>query len=108
MTSAATTAPPPNTTSTNHPPPTSASSTPLTQKSQQTNGNPPLTNPVAKNQPANSRHVNKKKAPEPPDPVTMYESVRSRIAALEEEEEHGEEEDRQNGMNQRVLSLLAS
>ncbi|KDQ15600.1 hypothetical protein BOTBODRAFT_31492 [Botryobasidium botryosum FD-172 SS1] len=35
-----------------------------------------------------------KKKVEPPDPVTMYESVRSRIAALEEEEVLGEEEDR--------------
>lgn len=33
----------------------------------------------------------------PPDPVTMYESVRSRILALEEEEVTVEEEERRLG-----------
>ncbi len=31
------------------------------------------------------------------DPVVMYESLRNRIAALEEEEEHADEEERQYG-----------
>lgn len=31
------------------------------------------------------------------DPATMYETVRNRIAALEEEEVHGEEEERRIG-----------
>lgn len=31
------------------------------------------------------------------DPVTMYETVRNRIAALEEEEVHGEEEEKKIG-----------
>lgn len=41
----------------------------------------------------------KKKPAEPPavDPVSMYESVRSRIAALEEEEGLEEEEDSRMG-----------
>lgn len=41
----------------------------------------------------------KKKTAEPPavDPVSMYESVRSRIAALEEEEGLEEEEDNRMG-----------
>lgn len=47
--------------------------------------------PVANGQPA--RTTAKKKA-EPIDPATMYETVRNRIAALEEEEVHGEEEER--------------
>jgi hypothetical protein len=31
------------------------------------------------------------------DPATMYENLKNRIAALEEEEEHGEEEHRRIG-----------
>jgi hypothetical protein len=47
----------------------------------------------------NGRTSGKKKASEPPiDPVTMYESVRSRIAALEEEEYLEEEEDTKMGL----------
>ena len=42
-----------------------------------------------------------KKEPPPPDPAAMYESVRNRIAALEEEEVHGEEEDRRVGQSTR-------
>ena len=46
----------------------------------------------------NGRASGKKKTVEPPpDPVTMYESVRSRIAALEEEEGLEEEEDQKMG-----------
>lgn len=47
---------------------------------------------------ANGRATGKKKQPDTPiDPVTMYESVRSRIAALEEEEGIEEEEDNRMG-----------
>ncbi|EJU02784.1 hypothetical protein DACRYDRAFT_21745 [Dacryopinax primogenitus] len=35
-----------------------------------------------------------KKKPDPPDVMAMYESVKSRIAALESEEVHGEEEEK--------------
>ena len=41
---------------------------------------------------------NRKKAdPTPVDPAVMYESLKSRIAALEEEETHEEEEERKFG-----------
>lgn len=41
---------------------------------------------------------NKKKAePAPVDPAVMYESLKNRIAALEEEETHEEEEERRFG-----------
>jgi hypothetical protein len=38
-----------------------------------------------------------KKKAEAVDPAAMYETVRNRIAALEEEEVHGEEEERKIG-----------
>ena len=38
-----------------------------------------------------------KKKAESVDPAAMYETVRNRIAALEEEEVHGEEEERRIG-----------
>lgn len=50
---------------------------------------PPATNSTA-------TQKGKKKA-ESVDPATMYETVRNRIAALEEEEVHGEEEERRIG-----------
>lgn len=53
---------------------------------------PPVVGPGAPRATVNGRP--KKKAPEPPDPVMMYESVRNRIAALEEYENHEEEEER--------------
>ena len=46
-----------------------------------------------------------KKKPEPVDPATMYENLKNRIAALEEEEEHGEEEQRKIGRRS-VHSLI--
>lgn len=49
-----------------------------------------------------------KKKVEPPDPVTMYESVRSRIAALEEEEVMGEEEERRLGLSFASRCILHS
>ncbi|KAF9644664.1 hypothetical protein BDM02DRAFT_3174263 [Thelephora ganbajun] len=58
----------------------------------------PTTQPPAKGgqPPANAHHPkNKKKAdPAPVDPAVMYESLKNRIAALEEEETHEEEEER--------------
>lgn len=53
---------------------------------------PPTTKPVA-----NGATSKGKKKTEPMDPATMYETVKSRIAALEEEEVHGEEEERRIG-----------
>ena len=43
-----------------------------------------------------------KKKAESVDPAAMYETVRSRIAALEEEEVHGEEEERRIGAWQSI------
>lgn len=40
----------------------------------------------------------KKNEPAPVDPATMYESLKNRIAALEEEEVLEEEEERRFGM----------
>jgi hypothetical protein len=40
-----------------------------------------------------------KKRAEPMDPAAMYENLKSRIAALEEEEVHGEEEQKKIGMS---------
>jgi hypothetical protein len=72
----------------------------------------PTTAPPAppSHQSPNTKHVNgqhtqntkgkKRTDPPPPvDPATMYESVRSRIAALEEEEVLEEEEERRFGMS---------
>ena len=56
--------------------------------------------PPNRGQPSpNAQHPkNKKKAePVPVDPAVMYESLKSRIAALEEEETHEEEEERRFG-----------
>lgn len=39
----------------------------------------------------------KKKAEQPVDPTQMYETLKNRIAALEEEEVHEEEEERRFG-----------
>lgn len=49
--------------------------------------------------PANGQHpkIKKKAEPTPVDPAVMYESLKSRIAALEEEETHEEEEERRFG-----------
>lgn len=68
-------------------------------KQQQPLGQPPATLPpappkAAPSTAANGSKAGGKKKAEPPDPATMYESVRNRIAALEEEEVHGEEEER--------------
>ncbi|KAF8602293.1 hypothetical protein BDV93DRAFT_494774 [Ceratobasidium sp. AG-I] len=58
------------------------------------NGTPARAAPPARKNP-NAGNPNVKVEPTaPPDPVTMYESVRSRIAALEEEEVTVEEEER--------------
>lgn len=67
--------------------------------------------PLSSNSPSSSHHpaVNGihsqrgKKKPEPVDPATMYENLKSRIAALEEEEEHGEEEQRKIGESATTL-----
>lgn len=40
------------------------------------------------------------------DPVTMYETVRNRIAALEEEEVHGEEEEKKIGTFRHSVSFI--
>ena len=57
---------------------------------------PPVTKPAAATT-ANGAAAKGKKKAEALDPATMYESVRNRIAALEEEEVHGEEEERRIG-----------
>lgn len=44
-----------------------------------------------------STQKGKKKAEPPLDPATMYESLKNRIAALEEEEVHADEEERRFG-----------
>ncbi|KZW00466.1 hypothetical protein EXIGLDRAFT_761559 [Exidia glandulosa HHB12029] len=54
---------------------------------------PPPATPMNGQQSKTAGTAGKKKA-EPIDPATMYETVRNRIAALEEEEVHGEEEER--------------
>lgn len=43
------------------------------------------------------QQTGKKKADTPIDPVTMYESLKNRIAALEEDEQIEEEEERRYG-----------
>ncbi|KIJ53495.1 hypothetical protein M422DRAFT_25368 [Sphaerobolus stellatus SS14] len=67
-------------------PPTAPTNTSTAANGATSHGHPPATN-------AASSQKGKKKA-EAVDPVTMYETVRNRIAALEEEEVHGEEEER--------------
>ena len=62
-----------------------------------TNQHPTAQPPPNRGQPPpNAQHSkNKKKVePAPVDPAVMYESLKSRIAALEEEETHEEEEER--------------
>ncbi|KAH6917047.1 hypothetical protein BKA70DRAFT_1251242 [Coprinopsis sp. MPI-PUGE-AT-0042] len=51
--------------------------------------------PVANGQPQGSSGKKGKRAEAPLDPATLYESLKNRIAALEEEEEIEEEEERQ-------------
>ena len=69
---------------------------PPTRPNQHTNAQPP---PNRGQPPANAQHPkNKKKTePAPVDPAVMYESLKNRIAALEEEETHEEEEERRFG-----------
>lgn len=71
------TGPPPH----NHPPPVNGTN-------QHHHHNPP---------PSNAK--GKKKVDSPVDPATMYESLKNRIAALEEEEVLEEEEERRFGMH---------
>jgi hypothetical protein len=69
---------------------------PPTRPTQHTNAQPPSN----RGQPLpNAQHTkNKKKTePAPVDPAVMYESLKNRIAALEEEETHEEEEERKLG-----------
>lgn len=88
-------APPP------HPKSTTAAKPPPTGPPPRPNLPPPSPNgtparaaaPARKNPNAGNPNV-KVEPSAPPDPVTMYESVRSRIAALEEEEVTVEEEER--------------
>lgn len=56
---------------------------------------------------ANAQHPkNKKKSePAPVDPAVMYESLKNRIAALEEEETHEEEEERRFGTSFTTFAL---
>lgn len=64
-----------------------------------TNGTSAATTPTNNTPTTNGRTTTKKKPPETAiDPVSMYESVRSRIAALEEEEGIEEEEDNRMGL----------
>ena len=71
-------------------------SNPPTRPNQDINAQQP---PNRGQPPANAQHPkNKKKTePAPVDPVVMYESLKNRIAALEEEETHEEEEERKFG-----------
>lgn len=71
------------------PPPTSAAPKPAAQANVAVNG--------AQGH-AQQAQKGKKKAPEAIDPATMYETVKNRIAALEEEEVHEEEEERRIGL----------
>jgi len=88
--------------STNPPPPGPAppvpvSAPPVPPTTVQSPVRPPVTPQPA---PVNGTQSTKKKRNEPPvDPVTMYESVKNRIAALEEEEVLEEEEERQFGVS---------
>lgn len=68
-----------------HPPPVSRTNPPLHSHSAPVNGNHPT-------------NMRGKKKPEPPvDPAAMYESLKNRIAALEEEEVIEEEEEKRFG-----------
>ncbi|QRV80437.1 hypothetical protein RhiJN_08452 [Ceratobasidium sp. AG-Ba] len=87
MSATTTTAPP-------KPPPTGPPPKPngvTAQQRQQTRKNVNAGNPNVKVEPT-----------APPDPVTMYESVRNRIAALEEAEVTGEEEERRHAEEARA------
>ena len=59
-------------------------------KTQQATHTPPNVN-------GSHNQKGKKKADQPVDPAAMYESLKSRIAALEEEEVHADEEERRIG-----------
>ena len=68
---------------------------PNTQQNRPPNTHPPPINGT--HHP--SQHAKAKKKPDPPvDPATMYESLKNRIAALEEEEVLEEEEERRFGV----------
>ncbi|CAE6452991.1 unnamed protein product [Rhizoctonia solani] len=71
------------------PPPTG----PPPRPTPNTNGNATRAPPQRKNPNANNPNV-KVEPSAPPDPMTMYESLKNRIAALEEEEVTVEEEER--------------
>ncbi|CAE6467954.1 unnamed protein product [Rhizoctonia solani] len=74
------------------PPPTG----PPPRPTPNTNGNATRAPPQRKNPNANNPNV-KVEPSAPPDPMTMYESLKNRIAALEEEEVTVEEEERRLG-----------
>jgi len=80
-------------------PPVPASAPPVPPTAAQSPVRPPAT-PQPAPAPVNGTQATKKKRNEPPvDPVTMYESVKNRIAALEEEEVLEEEEERRFGLS---------
>jgi len=80
-------------------PPVPVSAPPVPPTTLQSPVRPPAT-PQPAPAPVNGTQSTKKKRNEPPvDPVTMYESVKNRIAALEEEEVLEEEEERQFGVS---------
>ena len=57
--------------------------------------------------PNGQNQKNKKKAdPTPVDPAAMYESLKNRIAALEQEETHEEEEERKFGTSSATPMLF--
>ena len=79
-------------------PPNNASVQPATVQQPPANRQP--------NGPVNGTHTNnnnqkgKKKSDPPVDPSQLYESLKNRIATLEEEEIHNEEEERRIGASQ--------
>jgi len=80
-------------------PPVPASAPPVPPSTAQPFVRPPATSQPAPTPVNGTQTTKNKKRNEPPvDPVTMYESVKNRIAALEEEEVLEEEEERRFGV----------
>src|SRR5947209_4366959 len=103
-----------STTATHHPP---SAKPPPTGPPPRPNGNIPATGAAAGRAPPpqrknpNAGNPNIKVEPSaPPDPMTMYESLKNRIAALEEEEVTVEEEERRLGASPlaHLLVVLAN
>lgn len=72
------------------------------------NQQPTTQPPPNRSQPTvNGQKDKKKPDPAPVDPAVMYESLKNRIAALEEEETHEEEEERRFGASLTASTLFS-